>query len=177
MTTQANASLVNKVVFHNTLRNECPNESLAKLHACYEIQSGNSIYYIDDCNKKVPLLICEQLANDNYQLNYVTVEIVSMQFDTLEQAVSYCKDNVRRYLGEIDNFTEKRLMEIIRLLTNKKYLTIKIASIDSVNIQAIGDSNALVITSATNEWSSYIDKSLEELAIQFIELMNNYMNY
>lgn len=177
MTTQANASLINKVVFHNTLRNEFPNEILSKLHACYEIQKGNSIYYIDDCDKKVPLLICEHLANGKYELRYVTGEVVSMQFDTLEKSVVYCKDNAKRYLDEIGNFTEKRLLEIIRLLTNKKYLTIKISSIDSVNIQEINGSNVLVITSATNEWKNYINKSLNDLAVQFIELMNNYMNY
>jgi hypothetical protein len=177
MTTQANASLINKVVFHNTLRNEFPNEILAKLHACYEIQRNNSIYYIDDCDKKVPLLICEHLTNNKYELRYVTGEVVSMQFDTLEKSVVYCKDNVRRYLSEIDNLREKQLLQIIRVLTNKKYLTIKIASIDSVNIQVIGDSNVLVITSATNKWRFFIDKSLDDLAIQFIELMNNYMNY
>lgn len=177
MTAQANTALFNKVVFHNTLRNEFPNEILAKLHACYEIQKGNSIYYIDDCDKKVPLLICEHLANDNYQLTYVTGEVVSMQFDSLEKSVVYCKDNARRYLSEIDNFTEKRLMQLIRLLTNKQYLTIKISSIDSVNIQEINGSNVLIITSATNEWRFYIDKSLDDLAIQFIELMHNYMNY
>lgn len=177
MTTQANASLFNKVVFHNTLRNEFPNEILAKLHACYEIQKGNSIYYIDDCNKTIPLLICEHLANDTYELRYVTGEVVSMHFDTLEKSVSYCKNNVHRYLDEIGNFTEKRLMEIIRVLTNKKYLTIKITNIDSINIQVINNSNILVITSTTNKWRFFIDKSLDDLAIQFIELMNNYMNY
>ena len=177
MTTQANAALLNKVVFHNTLRNEFPKFHLGKLHACYEIQKGNSIYYIDDCNKTIPLLICEHLENDTYQLKYVTGEIVEMQFESLEKAVSYCKDNARRYLSEIDNFTEKLLMQIIRLLTNKKYLTIKISSIDSVNIQEINGSNVLILTSATNEWKFYIAKSLNELAVQFIELMNNYMNY
>lgn len=177
MTAQANTALINKVVFHNTLRNEFPNENLAKLHFSYDIDRYNSIYFVDDCDKTIPLLICEHLANDNYQLTYVTGEVVSMQFDSLEKSVVYCKDNVRRYLDEIGNFTEKRLMEIIRLLTNKKYLTIKIASIDSVNIQEINGSNVLIITSATNEWRFYIDKSLNELAVQFIELMNNYMNY
>lgn len=177
MTAHPNTAFLNKIVFHNTLQNDFPNEDLAKLHISYDIAHNNIIYYIDDCNKTVPLVICQNLENNKYQLSYVTGEIHSCYFENIDKAVKYCKDYAKRYLCEISNLNEKHLITLIRLLTNKPHLTIKISAIDSVNIQEINGLNALILTSATNEWRFYIDKSLNDLAVQFIELMNNYMNY